>query len=192
MMNGNRRPFTCCNPRRSASDKTGASGNIASISASFARIAAISSFVISRGESGIDWGVEILEFPQTYSELLASETDRSVGASASFRGIRSIILPERFLKRGRNGDPLDRRIEVQPRQRPVPRPTQFRWRSGQCPSVLYMAALVASRHNPVFKAYYQRLIAASKAKKLALTVLIRKLVILSSRPLKTPNFSFAT
>ena len=34
--------------------------------------------------------------------------------------------------------------------------------------VLFMAALVASRHNPVIKAFYQRLLAAGKPKKLAL------------------------
>ena len=59
-------------------------------------------------------------------------------------------------------------------------------------SVLYMAALVASRHNPVLKVLYQRLLAAGKAKKLALTALMRKLIILSNRLLKNPNFSLAT
>jgi transposase len=43
-------------------------------------------------------------------------------------------------------------------------------------SVLYMAALVASRHNPVLSAFYQRLIAAGKARKLALTAVMRKLL----------------
>jgi transposase len=41
---------------------------------------------------------------------------------------------------------------------------------------LYMAALVASRHNPVLKAFYQRLVSAGKPKKLALTALMRKLL----------------
>ena len=59
-------------------------------------------------------------------------------------------------------------------------------------SVLYTAALVASRHNPVLKVLYQRLLAAGKAKKLALTALMRKLIILSNRLLKNPNFSLAT
>ncbi len=43
-------------------------------------------------------------------------------------------------------------------------------------SMLYMAALVASRHNPKLKAHYQRLLAAGKAKKVALTALMRKLI----------------
>lgn len=41
---------------------------------------------------------------------------------------------------------------------------------------LYMAALVASRRNPVLKVFYQRLLQAGKAKKLALTAVMRKLL----------------
>ena len=41
---------------------------------------------------------------------------------------------------------------------------------------LYMAALVASRYNPVLKAFYQRLLSAGKPKKLALTAVMRKLL----------------
>jgi transposase len=43
-------------------------------------------------------------------------------------------------------------------------------------SVLYMAALVASRRNPVLAAFYRRLVAAGKPKKLALTAVMRKLL----------------
>lgn len=43
-------------------------------------------------------------------------------------------------------------------------------------ATLYMAALVASRHNPVLKAFYQRLLQAGKPKKLALTAVMRKLL----------------
>ena len=39
-----------------------------------------------------------------------------------------------------------------------------------------MAAVVASRWNPVICAFYQRLLAAGKPKKLALTACMRKLV----------------
>jgi transposase len=42
--------------------------------------------------------------------------------------------------------------------------------------VLYMAALVASRHNPVIKDFYARLVAAGKPKKLALVACMRKLL----------------
>jgi len=63
---------------------------------------------------------------------------------------------------------------------------------AQVRTILYMAALVASRHNPVLKSLYLRLLANGKAKKLALTVLMRKLIILANRLLKNPNFSLAS
>ena len=44
-----------------------------------------------------------------------------------------------------------------------------------------MAALVASRHSPVLKALSQRLLLAGKPKKLALAVLMRKLLLLTNR-----------
>ena len=42
--------------------------------------------------------------------------------------------------------------------------------------VLYMAALVATRHNPVIKAFYTGLIARGKEKKVALVACMRKLL----------------
>ena len=45
-------------------------------------------------------------------------------------------------------------------------------------AVLYMAALTASRHNPVIRLFYQRLCAAGKPKKVALTACMRKLLII--------------
>jgi transposase len=51
---------------------------------------------------------------------------------------------------------------------------------------LYMAALVASRFNPVLKAFYLRLRSASKPPKVALTALMRKLVIFLNSLLKSP------
>lgn len=49
---------------------------------------------------------------------------------------------------------------------------------GRAPvrAVLYMAALVATRHNPVIRAFYQRLLARGKAKKVALVACMRKLL----------------
>ena len=44
--------------------------------------------------------------------------------------------------------------------------------------VLYMGALVASRHNPVVREIYQRLLAAGKSKKVALTACMRKLLVI--------------
>ena len=42
--------------------------------------------------------------------------------------------------------------------------------------VLYMSALVATRHNSRIKAFYQRLVAAGKPKKLVLVAAMRKLL----------------
>jgi transposase len=53
---------------------------------------------------------------------------------------------------------------------------------------LYMAALVAARSNHVLKVFYQRLRAAGKPAKVALTAVMRKLVILMNHTLKHPNF----
>jgi transposase len=47
-------------------------------------------------------------------------------------------------------------------------------------SALYMAALSAARYNPDLKATYDRLIAKGKAAKLALTAVMRKLVVLAN------------
>jgi transposase len=47
---------------------------------------------------------------------------------------------------------------------------------GRVRAALYMAALVAVRHNPVIRAFYQRLLAAGKAKKLALVACMHKLL----------------
>jgi transposase len=45
-------------------------------------------------------------------------------------------------------------------------------------TALYMAALVASRRNPIIVAFYQRLCAAGKPKKVALTACMHKLLII--------------
>jgi transposase len=49
---------------------------------------------------------------------------------------------------------------------------------------IYMAALVASRHNAVIRDLYQRLIEAGKPKKVALTACMRKLLIILNAMLK--------
>ena len=52
-------------------------------------------------------------------------------------------------------------------------------------TVLYMAALVASRHNPTIRAFYQGLLARGKPKKLALIACARKLLTILNRMLHT-------
>ena len=51
---------------------------------------------------------------------------------------------------------------------------------GRAPvrTTLYMATLVATRHNPVIQSFYTRLLAAGKPKKVALTACMRKLIII--------------
>jgi len=55
---------------------------------------------------------------------------------------------------------------------------------GPVRAVLYMAALVAVRHNPILRTFYQRLVAAGKAKKLALTAAMRKLLVILNAMLR--------
>ena len=47
---------------------------------------------------------------------------------------------------------------------------------GQLRSVLYMGTLVATRHNPTIRAFYQHLLLAGKCKKVAITACMRKLL----------------
>jgi transposase len=52
-------------------------------------------------------------------------------------------------------------------------------------AVLYMAALVASRRNPIIAAFYQRLLDAGKVKKVALVACMRKLLTILNAILRT-------
>jgi transposase len=52
-------------------------------------------------------------------------------------------------------------------------------------AAVYMAALVASRHNAVLRAFYHRLLAAGKPKKLALVACMRKLLTILNTMLRT-------
>jgi transposase len=51
-------------------------------------------------------------------------------------------------------------------------------------AVLYMSALVATRHNPVIREFYERLLAAGKLKKVALTACMRKLLTILNSMVK--------
>jgi transposase len=52
-------------------------------------------------------------------------------------------------------------------------------------AALYMGALVATKHNTVIRAFYQRLVAAGKPKKLALIACMRKLLTILNAMAKT-------
>lgn len=54
-------------------------------------------------------------------------------------------------------------------------------------TALYMSALVATRHNPVIKAYYQRLLDRGKPQKVALTACMRKLLLILNVMIRDHN-----
>ncbi len=49
---------------------------------------------------------------------------------------------------------------------------------GRVREALYMGALVATRHNPTIKAFYEKLVGTGKPKKVALVACMRKLLII--------------
>ena len=55
---------------------------------------------------------------------------------------------------------------------------------SQVRAVVYMAAVVAMRHNPVIKAFYERLVAAGKPKKVAIVACMRKLLTILNAMLR--------
>lgn len=55
---------------------------------------------------------------------------------------------------------------------------------GPLRTALYMAALVATRYNPILREFYQRLCAAGKPKKVALTACLRKLLVILNSMIK--------
>jgi transposase len=59
---------------------------------------------------------------------------------------------------------------------------------GRVRSALYMAALVASRYNPVIRDLYLRLLEAGKAKKVALVACMRRLLIIMNAMLRQRSY----
>jgi hypothetical protein len=57
--------------------------------------------------------------------------------------------------------------------------------------VLFMPALVASRFHPTLRVFYQQLLAQGKLKKVALTAVMRKLLILCNALLKQDDAAAA-
>ena len=55
---------------------------------------------------------------------------------------------------------------------------------AQVRAVLYMSAIVAARFNPVIRTFYRRLCAGGKAKKVALTACMRKLLTILNAMLR--------
>lgn len=83
-------------------------------------------------------------------------------------------------------------VAPHPRQSgPSDRPRHIRGGRQHIRNILYMAALTASRSNPILKAFYQRLKARGKHPKLILTAIMRKLICLLNKLAADPNFSLA-
>jgi transposase len=59
---------------------------------------------------------------------------------------------------------------------------------GRVRAALYMATLVATRYNPCIRAFYAQLCAAGKAKKLALTACMRKLLTILNAMLRDGTY----
>lgn len=55
---------------------------------------------------------------------------------------------------------------------------------GHVRAALYMGALVATRHNPTIRAFYQRLVDAGKPKKVAVVAAMRKLLTILNAMVK--------
>jgi transposase len=68
------------------------------------------------------------------------------------------------------------------------RPRQVRGGRGVVRHVLYMAAVAATQHNPVLRAFYARLVAAGKPKLVALIAVMRKMLHVLNRLLADPHF----
>jgi transposase len=53
--------------------------------------------------------------------------------------------------------------------------------------VLFMAAISAAKHNPTLSAFYKRLLSAGKKPLVAITAIMRKLVVIANAKLRTAN-----
>jgi transposase len=71
-----------------------------------------------------------------------------------------------------------------------PRKGNRRIWGGRAPvrCALYMAAMTAIRHDPILKAFYIKLRAAGKKPMVALTAVMRKLIVLLNHLIKNPEF----
>jgi len=70
-------------------------------------------------------------------------------------------------------------------------PRHIRAGRTQVRNVLYMAAVCASKCNPILKAFYERLIAKGKPAKVCIVAVMRKMVCLLNRLIQDPNFVLA-
>jgi transposase len=69
------------------------------------------------------------------------------------------------------------------------RPRHVRGGRGPVRHVLYMAAVAATRHNPVLRVLYQRLRAKGKPARVCLVALMRRMLHIANRLIADPNFA---
>jgi transposase len=72
------------------------------------------------------------------------------------------------------------------------RPRHTQGGRAELRTVLYMAAVSASQHNPVLAAFYQRLRTAGKPPKVCLVAVMRKMISVLNRMLHDPNFTLVS
>ena len=70
-------------------------------------------------------------------------------------------------------------------------PRHVRGGRAQVRHVLYMAAVCASRRNPILAEFYQRLKSHGKPPMVCLVAVMRKMVCLMNRLIQDPNFILA-
>jgi transposase len=68
-------------------------------------------------------------------------------------------------------------------------PRAIRGGRARIRTTLYMAAVCATRSNPILREFYARLIGHGKPAKVALTAVMRKLVVLANRIIANPEFN---
>src|SRR6266571_631149 len=137
-------------------------------------------------------------------EMLTAERNRLGGAPKRVQRRIQVHLNWLTTELARAGDDLDQAIRNSPiwreqedllqsvpgvgplnRDSGMLRGRRMVWGGrAQVRAVLYMGAIVAARFNPVLRAFYQRLRAAGKAKKVALTACMRKLLIILNAIMK--------
>lgn len=117
--------------------------------------------------------------------------DRAVASLRQIGGIGALTATALLALMPELGT-LDRRkaaalAGLAPHPRQSGRTDAYRRTRGGRPEVkqvLFMAALSARRHNPVPKAFYERLVAAGKKPLVAITALMRKMIVIANAKLR--------
>lgn len=126
---------------------------------------------------------ELARIEQEMQEFVAEHHAELVAVLASTKGVGKATISTLLAEVPELGELSGREISALVGVAPINRDsgtlrgkrTTFGGRP-QVRKVLFMAAMVATRFNPVIKVFYDRLVAAGKPKKLAITACARKLL----------------